>query len=552
MNTDFPVVDDQENPEEPTDGGTGGDFAIVDDQAAAGEQTVAEADANYRCAECQRDFPVDDVWNSEGRIICKACYAALEPASVVIEVPAATVTQEATPTEIEPLPQVVPEAKPQAAVVAKPQAAPQVMGITKDRKIVCPHCWERFLLHRILWVSEHAELLGDMILGPDAASRFLPTRFTVEGLAIDARGMCCHTLACPRCHLVIPRPLIDNDPLFFSIVGVPASGKSYFLTAMTWQLRRSMLEQFGIIFSDADVISNQILNQYEELLFLQPDPARLVAIRKTEVHGMALYDQIRFGEQIVSLPQPFLFSLRTAQQNATPQAQTKVDRVLCLYDNAGEAFDPGEESSASPVTQHLSRSRVLMFLFDPTQDVRLRSMCKNVSADPQLDGKARRQETVLLEAATRVRRYLGLPANYRTDKPLLIIVPKADVWAKLIDLDLDQEPLIPPHGNLQHWSVHVPRVEAVSAQTRRMLLSFVPELVAVAEDFSQNVVYIPVSALGCSPIGHEQAEGLFVRAGDIRPKWVTVPLLYAFCKWATGMIHAGGFAGKASGGPPAC
>ncbi len=35
-----------------------------------------------------------------------------------------------------------------------------------------------------------------------------------------------------------PAPMMEMEPLFLSILGAPASGKSYFLTAMTWQLRR--------------------------------------------------------------------------------------------------------------------------------------------------------------------------------------------------------------------------------------------------------------------------------------------------------------------------
>src|SRR4051812_43780950 len=83
-------------------------------------------------------------------------------------------------------------------------------------RIVCPHCWHRFEVESILWVSQHAELVGDPILGPDASSRFLPTRFTLEGDALDARGMRSQTMACPRCHLVIPRAWIETEPLFVS------------------------------------------------------------------------------------------------------------------------------------------------------------------------------------------------------------------------------------------------------------------------------------------------------------------------------------------------
>ena len=55
-------------------------------------------------------------------------------------------------------------------------------------RVTCPHCWETFPPEQVLWISEHVELLGDPMLGPERQQRFLPSRFTVDGDAIDARG----------------------------------------------------------------------------------------------------------------------------------------------------------------------------------------------------------------------------------------------------------------------------------------------------------------------------------------------------------------------------
>ena len=469
----------------------------------------------FECEICGGTFDVGDVWYVEGQIICKACHA-----------------KASGPTDVATTPD-----SPAKVAGTTPKPARQLQLGSLLLRITCPHCWHRFTSDQILWISEHTELLGDPVLGSEAASRFLPTRFTVAGGAIDARGMECQVLACPKCHLVVPRSLTETEPLFISIVGVPASGKSYFLTAMTWQARRRMPEQFAVIFNDADTVSNRILNEYEELLFLQPDASRVVAIRKTEVHGVVLYDQIRLGEQIVSLPRPFLFSFKPAPGHPNFGQATKVSRVLCMYDNAGEAFDPGEDSSTSPVTQHLSKSRVLMFLFDPTQDARIRAKCREFSSDPQLDGRARRQETILLEMVSRIRRYVGLASQQRYDRPLIVIVPKADVWGRIIDLDITEEPLIPSGGPAgKPGVVDLAKVESISARVRNFLFQFAPEFVMAAEDFCQNVIYIPVSALGHSPMKQDGQEGLLVRPADIRPMWVTVPMLYMFAKWSTGLI----------------
>jgi DNA helicase HerA-like ATPase len=114
------------------------------------------------------------------------------------------------------------------------------------RRITCPHCWEQFAPERILWISEHSDLLGDPRLGPEHQQRFLPTRFTVAGEAIDGKGFACHSLACPKCHLGVPWALLEMEPLFFSIFGAPASGKSFFLAAMAWELRKTLPLTFSI------------------------------------------------------------------------------------------------------------------------------------------------------------------------------------------------------------------------------------------------------------------------------------------------------------------
>jgi hypothetical protein len=364
-------------------------------------------------------------------------------------------------------------------------------------RINCPHCWHQFHPEQILWVSQHAELTGDPVLGPEAPARFLPTRFTVTGQAIDARGMACQQLACPRCHLILPRALIETEPLIVSIVGVPASGKSYFLTCLTWELRRLLPSRFHITFTDVDTVSNRHLNEYEETLFLQADPNQLVALRKTELQG-DLYESIRLGQQVISLPRPFLFSVKAGEWHPASRSGRNFDRIVCLYDNAGEHFQPGMDSVSSPVTQHLAKSRVLMFLYDPTQDPRFRERCRSVSNDPQFHaaGRSQRQETILTEAAARIRRYAGLGSNKKYDRPLMIVVPKMDAWQSLLDEPVPPEPLAP---NKDGWVVDVELVEKVSQKLRQLLQRLTPEFVAAAENFAEHVVYIPVSALGRAP-----------------------------------------------------
>lgn len=502
---------------------------IVVDDTDDPEGSTSSKSMAYVCVVCGQSFPADQVYDIGGIYTCRSCYAK-QAAAESGNGQAAATTAAATPT---------------AAAAPAPEAGPRHVRLRAS--VTCPHCWHRFPPEDVLWIAEHADLIGDLVVGPEAASRFLPSRFSLEGNALDPRGLRANAVACPHCHLAVPRALLEADPMFISMVGVPACGKSYLLATMTWELRRLLPREFGISFTDADLLANRNLHEYEETLFLQNDPDRLVAIRKTELQG-ELYDQIRLSQQVVSLPRPFLFSLQLTPEHPM-LAHDAAQRLVCLYDNAGEHFQPGMDSSSVPVTRHLERSGVLMFLYDPTQDPRFRERCRMFSKDPQLhrDSRAQRQETVLTETALRVRRLANLPPGEKHRRPLLVILPKSDVWSPLVEADLITEPLFrhaveSNAGPNRFSAVDVLRIEATSHRLREMLLAFAPELVAAAEDFCTQVVYLPVSALGRAPEVQPETGLLGVRPRDIQPRWVTIPLLYTLARWATGLVAGNQYA----------
>jgi hypothetical protein len=499
-----------------------GGTAYCDDcfrRLRAGGGAAGEEAARFRCAVCGTPTLLRELHELGEQLICRRCLAAGSTEPVAEEKGTAADAG----------------SRPDAAQIVARLEGPLPGNVLP--KLTCPHCWNVFLPSQILWIAQHSELMGDPVLGPEALVRFRPSRFNERGEALDGRDVPCQHLACPRCHLELPRAVIEAEPLFMSIVGAPASGKSHLLAAMTWALRRLLPEKFGLAFNDADTLSNHILSGYEQTLFFADDTDRPVAIRKTEMHG-ELYDEVRLGQQIISLPRPFLFTLRQTGRT-TGQANVARMRVMCLYDNAGEHFHPGMDSLSSPGTQHLAKSRVLLFLFDPTQSPRFRDHCRSFSSDPQLYGASRteRQETILTESAQRVRRYVGLSPHKKHDRPLLVIVSKADIWAPLLKANLDTEPLV-PIGDGTSAAVDVPRIEETSRELRALLKIWAPEFVAAAEDFCNIVLYVPASALGRGPELREETGLLSIRPRDIHPKWVTVPVLYMLAKWASGLIPA--------------
>ena len=415
-------------------------------------------------------------------------------------------------------------------------------GIRLLVRVTCPHCWHGFPPEKALWIAQHPDLTGDPRMGPDQPLRFLPTRFNIEGSAIDSRGFACHALACPNCHLPIPRPLLEMEPMFLSILGAPASGKSYFLAAMTWKLRQTLPKHFALAFGDADPISNHRLHEYEELQFLNPDPDALVAIEKTATQG-DMYDSVLFGEQAISFPRPFMFTLRVTENHPNYAAAGRLSRVVCLYDNAGESFLPGQDTAVSPVTRHLAQSRCLLFLFDPTQDPRFRQACQGNTHDPQMQSRAQRlqrempvrQDTILLEAAQRVRRYTGISERAKHSRPLIVIVTKYDSWASLLGGRQLVNPWVASNKS-GLCAMQLETIDDISHEVRSVLWKLSPEIVSAAESFAEQVIYMPVSATGRGP-EVDPATGAFgFRPRDIKPVWAETPLLYVMSRWLEGLV----------------
>lgn len=418
--------------------------------------------------------------------------------------------------------------------------ASSTVRISLRSRITCPHCWESFAPEDSLWVAAHPDLLDDPRLGADKHQRFLPTRFNADGNAIDVRGMPCQELACPNCHLGVPRELLELAPVFVSIAGTPSCGKSYYLAAMTWTLRHTLPRDFWLSFSDADPTCNQILRDYEHQQFLDTSSDKIVKLKKTEAKGGDAYDEVRFGEHNVSYPRPFLFAVRTAQNHPSIANASKVSKVLCVYDNAGESFLPGEDTVSNPVTRHLAKSHAILFCFDPTQDPRFREACRGRTSDYQIERApvTMRQETVLHELVHRVRQHAGLGQTERRKQPLIVAVTKYDAWWPLNHYERLPLPWKQLGTNGLH-GLDMGLIRKVSDAIRDLLKQVTPELVSAAEDFSEQTWFIPVSATGSTPeflgtVDGKDAWG--VRPKNMNPMWCEVPFLLALAGVAGGLV----------------
>lgn len=409
-------------------------------------------------------------------------------------------------------------------------------------QITCLHCWSKFAPERVLWQSEHRDLLGDPMLGDEAQLRFLANRFDVNGNAIDARGQLCREIACPKCHLSLPRTILERDPLFVSILGTPTCGKSYYLAALAATLRRTLPSQFKLDITDADTVSNQVLIDYEEHLFLNaaPDKYQPLAdlIMKTQ-EGGTLYNTVRFGDQSIAFPRPLSFTIDPASGHPNHEHKKTLRRVLCLYDNAGEHFLSGKDTRGAPGTRHMAESGYILFLFDPTQDPRWHAAMRalNPKSKMPVTPHAGRQEGVLREAALRIQRQRGMADGTKYDRPLLVILNKVDVWKPMLSKGDWKLPLKKTSYGLQ--AIDMSAIIDYSDRLRTLLMKHIPELVYAAESFWERVFYLPASSLGVPPKFDDKGNAL-IRPQDIRPTFVTIPFLLGLSLVTQGLIPKSG------------
>jgi len=132
-------------------------------------------------------------------------------------------------------------------------------------------------------VAEHEELVGDPVL-KDEPIRFLPTRFTLDGNALDAREQVCRTLACRSATWSSARAAGERGDVLLArrqrrqrqeqLPGVDDVGAP----PEVGQAVRHHVR-------DGDKEANYVLNRYEELLFLPDNPDKPTVLEKTRTQG---------------------------------------------------------------------------------------------------------------------------------------------------------------------------------------------------------------------------------------------------------------------------
>lgn len=406
-----------------------------------------------------------------------------------------------------------------------------------ETTIACPHCWKRFHGDQAWYISSHSKLIGDPVLGA-VQKRYAPAEAHHKAnQVLDEEGWEMVQRACPRCHLQVPDHMLTSRPRFISIAGAPRSGKTYFLTMMLHQLKKSLSQQFNYTLGHSDSHEKRMAVDYEEKLFSSTDATQPVMLPKTETAGDHLYNMVHLNGVDVQLPKPFMLTVRKTIAGANARTQTLSEGIV-LYDNAGESFRvDAEDSGKQRSTQHLSESDAVLFTYDPLLEAETRNRLAEFSDDPQVRTMASsaRQVDYLEEVIHRMRRHRRSPDNQPMDVSLAVCVQKYDVWKPLVDFHRKNGQPIIDATSIEYRvkrgvaGLDLTEINIISAIVRSMLKDTAPQFVALAENHFRHVRYFPVSALGHSPREHDGY--LKIRPIDIQSFRADHPFLWLMHRW---------------------
>lgn len=406
----------------------------------------------------------------------------------------------------------------------KKLAAPPLKDEGENRD---PRCFLRFRTDAILAI--HPTETGDEELGESENKRFLPKRFSANGVPLTGEGREAHRFACPHCRGELPPGFLEKPPHMLSIIGDSMAGKSYYLTIAINQLKRTLQRDLRVRLIDADPKANDTITRMIAKLFhpgSSPEDSRMI---KTQMAGETYGRYMRHGKE-VSLPKPFGYRIsRQGHDSAS----------MVFYDNAGEHFRPdNDDLELSNATEHVAWASGLLFLFDPLQhrDV-LPRIPKDL--DPQvasmMGNRVLRfdQDVILAELTRRIRQWRQLGINQTHQAPLALVVGKHDLITGLLPLE-GLTTSVCADGKLSLGAI-----EHNSNRTREFLEEYCPDIVAAAEDLSDEVMYFPASAFGCPAIslpGIEGVEGCVPDPRSLKPYLVEAPFLWLLSKMEPDLV----------------
>jgi len=312
-------------------------------------------------------------------------------------------------------------------------------------------------------------------------------------------------LVCPLCQHDLPENCLSASQHIISIVGSPASGKSYFLPIHLKELRCNLAQKYACDLQCANENTQQIEDMME-CVYETKKPLPMTDFCST-YHSVG-------GERH---PKPYIYTLKTPGM--------RQEHNLVYYDHTGCAFAPGRDTERKEIDYYHASG--LVFMFDPfsSHDFR-RCMAKHSDTnDPQHDRPIIDDHNIILtELRNRLSKH---PDRHCENLPIAFIVGKYDAWRGLARTLKFYDPT----GDK---GLDDAIIRENSKRLRELLWEICPALVAIVERLPGWVTYFPISNFGKPPT--KDSDGCLQLPVPLEPFLVDVPMLWLIHQFAPELV----------------
>ena len=273
--------------------------------------------------------------------------------------------------------------------------------ISKEGKIknfTCPYCIRKYNKTKVLYVC------------PEPCG-FSSKKYLFEKEPVKCKISGCGGYAtnrkCPYCGSDIPKPTLETPNLPFSIVGLPGSGKTNYITVMLHELSRASNLKLALS------SQNRFTKEHQEMNY------------------NLIYEKHRVPEataaaQAGGLSSPQIWKIGNLQKKSRNHVPTY---TFTIFDGAGEDYE-NRLDMTSTVCRYINISKAVIITLDPLM---LPSINKGNFIDPEViknsggySNKVKNSAEVVNNLATYIKSASGIKDTKRLSIPVAIVLTKFD------------------------------------------------------------------------------------------------------------------------------
>jgi len=320
------------------------------------------------------------------------------------------------------------------AVKAKKKA---VMETKRQKKFVCPYCFETELVQKVDFrcASPKCASENDIELSryegvPIKAKRTFPAPPSINYDTPEyANCPDCYyetsNILCPHCHNSLPESTLSGEDMIISIVGSRDVGKSHFVGVIINELRERIAGRFESVLEGFGDTPERYEASFGRNLYQNLTKLDLTQSSTVNVNNGAY--------------KPYIYTLSVDKKNKIK------NYTLVFFDTAGE--DLNEYETMNAVSRYICKSAGIIFLLDPMQIWHVRNKLDDDTIK-RASSVAINQATRPDDIMTRVSRLIRADTKMKATEK--INIPVAAVFSKFDAI----EPLVPPGATVLEASPH--------------------------------------------------------------------------------------------------